>query len=340
MVRGSLIRRLILFAHRHGWEGAAALLFVSALAAGSGQVAAGAKTFAGSLVPGMAAEASDDPVAAGTGMAQLPLSGFAAASRYLPQVLFPVSGHFLPPWLELRGGLDNRPVMAAPMKPAIAICIDDLGEDLAGTDRAIALPREVALSFLPYAEATPFLAQEAQQKGHEVLAHVPMEALSRTDPGPMTLNTGAPDIGKKLLWNIARVPGLVGINNHEGSRFTEDAASLTPVMQLLAGRHLFFFDSRTVPDSQGIAVARRYGVMSAGRDIFLDDILSEEAVRGELEALAAQARRNGTAIAIGHPHDVTLKILGEWLAQNHGVELISLPEALRRKSVAMALASR
>ena len=167
-----------------------------------------------------------------------------------------------------------------------------------------------------------------------------MEALSRTDPGPMTLNTGAGDIAQRLAWNIARVPGLVGINNHEGSRFTEDVASLTPVMQALAVRHLFFFDSRTVPDSQGVAVARRYGVMSAGRDIFLDDVLSEEAVRGELEALAVQARRDRTAIAIGHPHDVTLKVLSAWLAQNHGVELISLPEAIRRKNMAIAVASR
>ena len=60
----------------------------------------------------------------------------------------------------------------------------------------------------------------------------------------------------------------------------------------------------------------------------------------ELDELVAQARHDGVAIAIGHPHDVTLKVLAEWLAQDHGVELISLPEAMRRKSESMALAER
>jgi hypothetical protein len=251
-------------------------------------------------------------------------------SRYSPQVLFPVTGHLLPLWMQLRGELDLPPLSGG--RPAIAICMDDLGEDLAGTDRAMALPKPVALSFLPYAEATPFLAEEAERKGHDVLAHVPMEALSATDPGQMVLKAGAPDIVQKLNWNLDRVPGLAGINNHEGSRFSEDEPSLVPVVKTLAARHLFFFDSRTVGDSRVIAVAHRFGVMSAGRDVFLDDTLTEAAVHQELDELVAEARHDGVAIAIGHPHDVTLKVLAEWLAQDHGVELISLPEAMRRKS--------
>ena len=337
MARELVIRRLMGFARRHVWDGAAVLLFVGGLAAGIGPVAAGAGKFLDFLTPGVAAEAADGPPQ--SGVAHLPVLGFEA-SRYLPQVLFPVREHLRPLWLQLRGGLDTRPLAMAPMKPAIAICIDDLGEDLAGTDRAMLLPKEVALSFLPYAEATPFLAQEAVQKGHAVLAHVPMEAFSPIDPGPMTLKVRAGDITQKIAWNISRVPGLVSINNHEGSRFTGDAASLAPVMQALAGRHLFFFDSCTGPDSQGIAVAHRYGLMSAGRDIFLDDTVSEAEVRLELDALVAEAKRDGVAIAIGHPHDVTLKVLALWLAQGHGVELISLPEAIRRKSGAVALAAR
>jgi polysaccharide deacetylase 2 family uncharacterized protein YibQ len=229
----------------------------------------------------------------------------------------------------------------APVRdPVIAICIDDLGEDLAGTDRAMSLPKEVALSFLPYAEATPFLAQEAEGKSHDVLAHVPMEALSHTDPGPMTLMTGAPDIAARAQWNIERVPGLIGINNHEGSRFTQDAASLAPVVKLLAARHLFFLDSRTGPGTRVMDVAQGYGVASGERDVFLDDTVTEEAVRQQLDALAIVAKRQGAAIAIGHPHDATLKVLAAWLAENHGVTLVRLPEAMQRKAQAMTLASR
>jgi uncharacterized protein len=45
-----------------------------------------------------------------------------------------------------------------------------------------------------------------------------------------------------------------------------------------------------------------------------------------------EARRTGVAIAIGHPHDVTLKILAAWLAQDHGVRLVPVSEAIRLKT--------
>ena len=134
-------------------------LFSVALVSGAGPLVSGAAKFLDSLTPSMA-QASDQPGRAGDGVARLPMTQFAAASPYSPQVLFPVKSHIFPDWL-MRAVHHAAPPPAAPLvrNPVIAICIDDLGEDLAGTDRAIALPKEVAMSFLPYAEATPFLAQ-------------------------------------------------------------------------------------------------------------------------------------------------------------------------------------
>ncbi|HWF64000.1 MAG TPA: divergent polysaccharide deacetylase family protein, partial [Rhizomicrobium sp.] len=51
-----------------------------------------------------------------------------------------------------------------------------------------------------------------------------------------------------------------------------------------------------------------------------------------LADLVAEAKRTGVAIAIGHPHDVTLKILTAWLAQDHGVRLVPVSEAIRLKT--------
>lgn len=72
--------------------------------------------------------------------------------------------------------------------------------------------------------------------------------------------------------------------------------------------------------------------MTAGRDIFLDDDQREGAVSAQLEMLARQARRTGVAIAIGHPHDATLRLLKDWLAKDHGVTLVTLDEAMRLKN--------
>ncbi len=216
--------------------------------------------------------------------------------------------------------------------PAIAICIDDMGGDANGTAKAMALPQDVTLSFLPYAAATPALALQSKEMGHEVLAHVPMEPIGPSDPGPKALKIGAPDNAERLAWALARVPGLSGINNHEGSKFSGDAASLVPVVQMLSEKRLFFFDSRTIGRSQIVRVSHQHGVESAGRDVFLDNVLTDAAVKARLNELADKAKKSGIAIAIGHPHGVTLRVLAAWLAEDHGVRLVPVSEAIRLKT--------
>ena len=319
MSRDSLIRFMP--------EIAFALLFGGGVTLGGGAALAGIPRLLDALTPNMAAQAG---VVQDTTRCAIP-DGFAQ-SRFAPQVLYPVTSAPKPDWLveAMRGG--SAPPAA---RPVIAICIDDLGEDLAGTDRAMALPKDVALSFLPYADATPFLAEAAKKRGHLVLAHVPMQALNGTDPGPMGLKPGMTsiEIAGLLGWNLARVPGLAGINNHEGSQFTADRTMLAPVMAALQARHLFFFDSRTGPQSAVGVAARAADVKTAARDVFLDDDPRAPAVSAELEMLAREAKRNGVAIAIGHPHDATLKLLAQWLAEDHGVTLVPLDQAIRRKAV-------
>ena len=143
----------------------------------------------------------------------------------------------------------------------------------------------------------------------------------------------APDeIARRLGWNLARVPGLVGINNHEGSRFTADARAGAGDGELGGAASVLF----RFPHRAGQQAWRRRsaaGVMSAGRDIFLDDDQQPGGGRRRSwRCWRAQARRSGVAIAIGHPHDVTLKVLAAWLAQDHGVTLVPLDEAIRLKS--------
>ena len=299
---------------------------------GGGSVLAGLPQMAQALLPGgiTAAQASDAELGESAALFLRPSP--AGPNSYAPQLLYPVTGRAFPDWLTS----PRREAAALPIRrvPAIAICIDDLGEDIAATDRAIALPREVALSFLPFADAAAFLAPEAEHGGHEVLVHMPMEALGNHNPGMNALMVGLPaaEIRRRLDWAFARVPGFSGINNHEGSRFTADAAALVPVVEALAPRHVYFFDSRTAPDSQVVRVAHAFGVASAERDIFLDDENTAAAVAAQLTALEARARAQGVAIAIGHPHDATLAALARWTAVHKGFELVPLSQAIRLKT--------
>ena len=254
-------------------------------------------------------------------------------SRCAPQVLYPVTGHAFPDWLMAAA---PEPAAAPVTHPKIAIVIDDLGADLAHTDRAIALPAAVTLSFLPYAEATPFLSAEGLRKGHAILVHMPMEAEGDHNPGPFALTTALTqdDIRARLTAALARVPGATGINNHMGSRFTADRDALIPVAEELAERHLFFLDSRTTRTTKNNPDTHTNDDTNAGRDVFLDDEQTANAVGAQLMELESKARATGVAIAIGHPHDVTLAALQSWTAKAaaRGFILIPLAEAIRLKT--------
>jgi polysaccharide deacetylase 2 family uncharacterized protein YibQ len=231
-----------------------------------------------------------------------------------------------------------RPVIrsvARPGLPAIALVIDDMGSDVVQNRRAIALPKQVSLSFLPYPFATPMLSDEARQAGHEVLVHVPMEAPRDRDgslANALRRDLPPDENIRRLDAALLRVHGYAGINNHEGSLFTADRRALVPIAEALYGRGVFFLDSRTTPLSQVVPVARAFGVPSSDRDVFLDDVESPAGIALQLKELEKVARTNGIAIAIGHPHAVTLDVVARWCAEQRGFRLVPVSTAIRMKT--------
>src|SRR5271154_2973927 len=149
--------------------------FVLALAVvlGGPSAGAGLPRLLSTLVPSglFAAEARDEEP---SGRIALPLFTLASSrSAFAPQVLFPVSAHDFPAWLEARRRIvmhsENNVTVISPRETvAVAIVLDDMGNDAVQAERAIRLPRAVTLSFLPYPDATPALAREAEHAGHEV----------------------------------------------------------------------------------------------------------------------------------------------------------------------------
>ncbi len=339
MRRWQSIRRLF---RRDPARGAAEIAFwllcVLAALAGGPAAVNGFPALASLLLPSglFAAKAEGRPPASSVLM---PMDFAVPGGRHATAVLTPVPARGLPDWLAERVARIRRgePLGALPhetgTRPAIAIVIDDLGIDAIAARRAIALPRAVTLSFLPYPPATPELARAADAAGHQVLVHVPMEPEGREDPGPFALTThlSAGEIARRLDWALARVPGFAGVNNHMGSRFTQDRGALIPVMRILAERRVFFLDSMTTPDSAALPLARLFGVAGGQRDVFLDDEIFVKAIDGQLAEAERVARANGIAIAIGHPHRETLDALAQWTAsaEARGFALVDAKDAIR-----------
>jgi polysaccharide deacetylase 2 family uncharacterized protein YibQ len=219
-------------------------------------------------------------------------------------------------------------------RPMIAIVIDDLGIDQARTKRAIELPAPLTLAFIPYGYNLRSLAGAGHAAGHELIVHVNMEPTDRgVDPGPHALLTSLPvaELRRRVDWALGQFDGFVGINNHMGSRFTEWPDGMEVVLQALQARGLLFLDSLTSTNSVGAALARAHDMPYAVRDIFLDHDQAADSVAEQLAETERVARRNGQAIAIGHPHDVTLKALREWLpkAKAAGFQLVPLTAIVR-----------
>jgi polysaccharide deacetylase 2 family uncharacterized protein YibQ len=213
-------------------------------------------------------------------------------------------------------------------RPMIAIIIDDLGIDRRRAERISALPGPLTLSFMTYAEDLPRLTAEARRRGHELMVHVPMQPRGANfEAGPEVLEVGQTpeEIRRRLDWDLTRFDGFIGINNHMGSRFTGDPASMRVVMAELRRRGLIFVDSVTTERSAGAETARQFGVPFASRHVFLDNDQGVAHVRAQLAKAEAYARRHGFAVAIGHPHDGTIEALAGWVPGLEAKGLVLVP---------------
>lgn len=216
--------------------------------------------------------------------------------------------------------------------PKLAIIIDDLGQDLAPADSLLGLPFPVTFSVLPGLPFSTEVAEEAYRRGDEVMLHLPMESQSEREgsegaiPEPAELRVGmsAGQVRSTLNGMLETVPHATGVNNHQGSRATADPAMMRTLMPALRERSLFFIDSRTTAATVAYDTAESLGVRAASRKVFLDDTATREAVLAQLDLAARDAMRDGSAIAIGHPHPVTITALSEGLPrlESQGIRLV------------------
>lgn len=222
-------------------------------------------------------------------------------------------------------------------KIRIAIIIDDLGMDVKHSKQVIDLPAPVTLAFLPYAPRTRELAKAGKAKGHHLIIHTPMEAMDgklNIGPGGLKAAMSGEEMDAAFAVMLGSFEGYEGINNHMGSRLTQDKAAMDRVMKVLAAKRLYFVDSKTIQTSVAADEAREDGVPYAERDVFLDHVETPEFVRGALAQAEVVAKRKGSAIAIGHPKTVTIEALKEWIPtlKEKGIELVPVRELLVRPS--------
>lgn len=193
----------------------------------------------------------------------------------------------------------------------LSIVIDDFGYRPQQENQVLALPAPVSVAVLPNAPRAREMASKAHDAGHEVLIHLPMAPLSKQ---PLEKDTLRPDMSSSEIERIIRdavnkVPYAVGMNNHMGSAMTSNLSGMQKVMQSLEQYNLYFLDSMTIGNSQATRAAAGSQVKVIKRKVFLDDTQNDADIRFQFNRAIQLARKTGSAIAIGHPHPSTVRVL-------------------------------
>jgi polysaccharide deacetylase 2 family uncharacterized protein YibQ len=211
----------------------------------------------------------------------------------------------------------------------VAVVVDDIGFEPSVLASLAALDAPLALAVIPSAPHAAEAARLAREKGWDLLVHLPMDPESgRAEKGSLGPKDGDESLRAGVLDALTRLPGALGVNNHQGSKATADARVVRAVLKVVKEKGLFFLDSRTTPASVVGLEASKLGVPYLARDVFLDDAAAESAdpggAPGALETAwekgVSLAKKRGQAILIGHPRKETLAFLSEKLGLLGGKE--------------------
>ncbi|WP_390894003.1 divergent polysaccharide deacetylase family protein [Photorhabdus temperata] len=218
----------------------------------------------------------------------------------------------------------------------LAIVIDDFGYRPHNENKILQMPVAVSIAILPDSPHGREMAEKAHKQGREILIHLPMAPLSkqRLEPDTLQPTMSSEEIDRIIQRAIQKVPYAVGINNHMGSAMTSSLPGMQKVMRSLSRYELYFLDSVTIGNTQATKAAQGTHVRVIRRNIFLDNVQSEAETRYQLNRAISIARKNGSAIAIGHPHPTTIRALQQMLPTLPAdIELVSPSRLLNSTSV-------
>jgi polysaccharide deacetylase 2 family uncharacterized protein YibQ len=235
--------------------------------------------------------------------------------------------HLITPLAAVSTTSSSHPASQSdPRRARLAIVIDDLGHDRDQGDALFQLSYPLTLSVLPHLSNSSEIAEEAYRRGYQVMLHLPIASTGGGTDEPIELHPGMDSsvVGEEFAAMLDTVPYAAGVNNHEGSLGTSNRNLMDELMPFLRQRNLFFIDSRTTAATVAETAAHEAGVPTTSRNVFLDDEQSAGAIRKQFSLAIRDAKKNGSALAIGHPHPQTLQVLTEMLpeAERQGVTLV------------------
>lgn len=189
-------------------------------------------------------------------------------------------------------------------KGYIVLVIDDFGNHNDGVEEMLKLKIPITAAVMPFQSNSASDAKLAHDSNLEVILHLPMEPNvgKKEWLGPRGITCDLDDRSIKSIVNdgLKEIKYAVGINNHMGSKATQDIRVMRDILEVAKEKDLFFVDSKTSPNSVVSEIADELNVPSFSRNVFLDGTKDINHIKKQILRLSDIALKKGYAIGIGH----------------------------------------
>ena len=195
-------------------------------------------------------------------------------------------------------------------KAKLVILIDDVSTK-AQKDKILNIGYTVNMAFLPPTKTHKDSASIAQNLPFYMI-HFPMQASSAfkgEEINTLKITDSYETIEKRVKQLRDWYPNAIYTNNHTGSVFTENEEAVDKLFRALKKYNFIFVDSRTSAKSVIKKYAKKYDMPYIVRNTFIDNDRDYKSIQTQLIKAIEIAKKQGYAIAIGHPHTVTLEVL-------------------------------
>jgi len=216
-------------------------------------------------------------------------------------------------------------------KPKLVIIIDDVH-----TKQQINAIKKLGLKITPSIFPPYKLAKHsnllAKQVKHSMI-HLPMEsgkAQFNKQYKTLKRSFSHAQIRERVKEIRKLFPHSKYINNHTGSVFTSDYKAMKKLYRALKEEGFVFIDSYTIASSKVKQIAHEFGDAYVRRDVFLDNTHTVAYIHKQLKLAVKKAKKNGYAVAIGHPHKTTMKALSSAKNILGDVELVYVDDIYKK----------
>ncbi len=214
------------------------------------------------------------------------------------------------------------PVKKVKSKPKLAIIVDDVSFKI-HVKRIQDIGYPITMAFLPPTSKHKNSAKITKNIPFYMI-HLPLEAGSFkfAEKNTLKISDSYQTIEQRVQELHLLYPKATFTNNHTGSKFTANKEAMNKLMRALQKYNFTFVDSKTTAKSVARQSASNYNVPFLSRNIFLDNKKDKTYIQKQLQKAVKVAKEDGSAIAICHPHKLTLQTLKDSKYLLKDVELV------------------